>query len=352
MELSSKCRIFARKIANMTDLSIIIPVYQVEKYIRACVQSVFKQGLDDNRFELIIVNDGTVDRSMEVIADIIEQHNNVTVINQENQSLSVARNNGIAKAKGEYILMPDSDDLLIENSLKPLLEKALERKADLVVADFVVIENNDMPSFTGVVQPEFSIQEKTGQQFFLEDLNPRQCYVWRTLYRREFLLDNHISFIRGINYQDVPFTHKCYLKARRCIKASRVLYVYRLNRPGAATTRFTVNKSRSYSVAMASTWNLRQIMGLSPDVLFKLEEDVYTSFKALVYHTIYSINKRKDRKIVIDILKYEAPQLYFTHGVNQKLTSFMLKYLPYLYIELYYIYSLIVFKKVWKIWKK
>ena len=95
------------------DLSIIVPVYQVEQYIRPCIESIFNQGLDDDRFEVIIVNDGTKDRSMEVIADIIEQHKNVTVFNQENQSLSVARNVGIATAEGEYILMPDSDDMLV-----------------------------------------------------------------------------------------------------------------------------------------------------------------------------------------------------------------------------------------------
>ena len=99
----------------MTKLSIIVPVYNVEKYIRPCIESLFYQGLDDADFEVIIVNDGTPDKSMEMIADIIQQHDNITVINQENQGLSVTRNNGIALAKGDYILMPDSDDLLIDN---------------------------------------------------------------------------------------------------------------------------------------------------------------------------------------------------------------------------------------------
>ena len=102
----------------MTKLSIIIPVYNVEKYIRPCMESIFRQGLDEDDYEVIIVNDGTPDKSMEVIEDIIAAHANITVINQKNLSLSVARNNGIAAAKGEYILMPDSDDFLIENSLK------------------------------------------------------------------------------------------------------------------------------------------------------------------------------------------------------------------------------------------
>ena len=104
----------------MLKLSIIVPVYNVEKYIRPCIESIFKQGLDDEDFEVIIVNDGSTDKSMDMIADIIPLHRNITVINQENKSLSVARNNGLAIAKGEYIIMPDSDDLLIENSL-PIL---------------------------------------------------------------------------------------------------------------------------------------------------------------------------------------------------------------------------------------
>ena len=326
------------------DLSIIVPVYNVEKYVRPCIESIFRQGIDESRFEVIIVNDGTLDRSMEVIDDIVKSHSNITVINQENQSLSVARNVGITAAKGEYILMPDSDDLLVENSLLPLLDKAVESKADLVVADFIAIEDKDMPNFKGVVQKEFTVQEMTGQQFMVK-LDPHYFYVWRTLYRRGFLITNHISFIRGINYQDVPFTHRCYLKAQRCLKASWLLYIYRLNRPGAATTIFTVEKSRSYSIAMAVTWNLRQVMGLSSAILYKLEEDVYASFCNMVYHTIHNLKKRKDRNKVIDILKYEAPHLNFKHGFRQKLTTFMLRNWPYLYIELYYIYGQIIFKK-------
>ena len=76
-------------------LSIIVPVYKVEKYIRPCIESIFKQGLDDADFEVIIVNDGTPDKSMEIIADIIAAHQNITVINQENQGPSMARNNAM-----------------------------------------------------------------------------------------------------------------------------------------------------------------------------------------------------------------------------------------------------------------
>jgi len=129
----------------MKQLSIIIPIYNVEKYVFECVDSVFRQGLDEDVFEVIIVNDGTEDKSMVAIGELISTHHNITVLNQENQGLSVARNNGMAIATGEYIFMPDSDDLLFDNSLKTVLELALSTKADIVVTDF--IQMNDMKSW-------------------------------------------------------------------------------------------------------------------------------------------------------------------------------------------------------------
>ena len=152
-------------------LSIIVPVYNVENYIRPCMESIFRQDLDENTFEVIIVNDGTEDRSMEVIQDIIEQHKNITVLNQENQGLSVARNNGIAKAKGEYVLMPDSDDLLIENSLKPLLEKAIETRVDLVVADFIALKDQEIKEMHLHIpkQPTPVYIEKTGERLIVDN---------------------------------------------------------------------------------------------------------------------------------------------------------------------------------------
>ena len=77
------------------QLSILVPVYKVEKYIRPFFESIFRQGLPDDCYEIIVVNDGTPDRSMEVVADLLEQHDNTIVINQENQVLSVARNNAL-----------------------------------------------------------------------------------------------------------------------------------------------------------------------------------------------------------------------------------------------------------------
>ena len=330
----------------MINLSVIVPVYNVESYIRPCFESLFKQGLDDGDFEVIIVNDGTPDRSMEMIADIVGQHNNITVINQKNQGLSVARNNGIAAAKGEYILMPDSDDILIEYSLKPLLERALESKVDLLVADFVVMDDQEIGAkqHLALRQPEPVFVEKTGRQLFLEDLNPYHCYVWRTLYRREFLISQNLSFYPGIRYQDVPFTHECYLKAKRGIMTNRFLNIYR-KWPGSATSVYKIENTKNFIIAIGLTWNLRKTDGLSSDMLYKLEEDVYISFRLLIYNILGFCKQKSEREGLMDYLNIHAPDLNFTHSFLQRLITMMIKRMPHTFINLYYKYAQIAFRK-------
>ena len=246
------------------DLSIIVPVYNVEKYVRTCIESIYKQGLDEKSFEVIIVNDGSTDHSMEMITDIIAAHQNIAVINQENQGLSDARNNGIKVAKGEYILMPDSDDILIEDSLKPLLEKTLETKVDLVIADFLTMTDEEIDDFykKEFKQPEPQFKKVVGEQIYLELLNPHQCFVWRTLYRREFLVTENLTSYPGIRYQDIPFTHECYLKANNCIRTNILLNIYR-KWPGSSTNAYKFDNTKHFITAIALTWKLRQIEGLS-----------------------------------------------------------------------------------------
>ena len=335
----------------MIKLSIIVPVYNVERYIRPCIESIFKQDLDEECFEVIIVNDGTPDHSMEMIEDIIQQHNNITVINQENLSLSVARNNGIAAAKGEYILMPDSDDLLIENSLKPLLEKALETKADLMVANFMTMNDDEIEqtNLSTLQQPTIEFTMKTGRDLFLQDMSPFQCYVWRNLYRREFITSNNISFYPGIRYQDIPFTHECYLKANNGIRTNIVLNIYR-RWPGSSTRAYTLNNSRHFITAIALTWKLRQMEGLSSDMVYKIEENVYISLRLMLYHTIHGIKRKKDRYVLTNYINFQAPELYFTHSFKQRLTSMMIKKMPHLFINAYYLYNKIKLK--YYTWKK
>ena len=325
----------------MIPLSIIVPVYNVEKYIKPCIESIFRQGLDEDSFEVIIINDGTKDCSIEVIQDIISQHQNITVIHQENQGLSVVRNNGIAVAKGEYILMPDSDDLLIENSVPKLLEAALSTKADLIVADFMKMADEEIEHITTNPPQQktvFEYQEKTGEQLFLEDLNPHQCYVWRTMFRREFLIENNITFYPGIYIQDVPFTHECYIKAQKCLRTSWLLNIYRKGHE-SVTFCFNEKKEKDFCMAIAKTWELTRISGLSSAIQDKLRDDVYTSFTVMICSTVHSLKNSSERIEVIDFLGKHAPDLRFRNGFKQKFVSLIYRTMPHTFMHLRYLYG-------------
>lgn len=324
----------------MIKLSIIVPVYNVEKYIRPCFESIFKQGLNDDEYEIIIVNDGSTDRSMDMIVDIIKQHSNITIISQDNQGLSVARNNGIRIAKGEYILMPDSDDMLIENSLPPLLAIALKTKVDLVVADFIKIDADDTYS-TLYNQNGCNYHVKQGIDIFLEDLNPDECYVWRTLYKKEFLINNNISFVPGVRYQDVPYTHECFLKANNCIRTNWLLNIYRVGRTGSATESFNEKKASEYVTVIAKTWELRYLNGITPKITRKIEDDVYRSFSALIFFLSRNRNQINNSKI-FNLIKSKIPNLHFYNNPKQILSTFLFYTSPMILIWFRRFYSVCI----------
>ena len=316
------------------DLSIIVPIYNVEKYVRSCMESIFKQGLEEPRYEVIIVNDGSTDKSMEMIADITQQHKNITIINQENLSLSVARNNGIAIAKGEYIMMPDSDDLLIENSLPILLDKALETKADIVEANYLILNNNEIEQLSNdrVKQPNLVIKNMTGVEL-LKEL--KACYVWNKLYRRNFILQNHLSFIPGIRFQDIPFTNECYLKATNCIKTNLLLNIYRRGHLSASAPNF-FNKEKAHDLctAIAATWELSKNEVITPEAKGAVKKNLLTIYYNLMYRLMKFIDNGTDRVEIMHFLYSKAPDLRFSDNNTQRLGSWLSRKAPRLYLAI------------------
>ena len=322
------------------DLSIIVPIYNVEKYVRTCIESIYRQGLDEKKFELIIVNDGTEDHSMEVIADIFLQHSNIIVINQENQGLSVARNNGMAIAKGDYILMIDSDDLLIDNSVKILLEKAFETKAEVVTADYLQMNNEEIEAILSETfqnkNKKLIFEELIGEDFLKEDFCRN---IWRNLYRRDFLQCNNISFIPGITAQDVPFANECYLKAKKCIKAQWPLLIYRWGNPTQTTMHFTFKKAQDLCIVIQSIWGFTRISSLSTVVRQKQIGITFAYFYRLISATTYGHIKELSTQFeIIDYMKQLEPGLTFKNGAKQKICTYMYQNMPHTLIRFYHVF--------------
>ena len=227
--------------------------------------------------------------------------------------------------------MPDSDDLLIDNSLSVLLEKALETKADLVVADFLIMNDEEIAATKDIPQKEAIFKEKTGEKLFLEDLNPHQCYIWRTLFRKDFIINHKMSFVPGVCYQDVPFAHECYIKAKKCLRTHWILNIYRTNRVGSASYSFTEKKAKDFCIVIAKTWELTRIEGLSPQVLKRLKENNYVSFTSLSYSVLFGIKESSRRVAILKYLKQLVPDLAFENGTKEKILTFIFRNVPQLF---------------------
>ena len=125
------------------QLSIIIPVYDVEAYVSKCLDSVFAQGMDPALYEVIVINDGSPDNSKAIIESYLPKHSNLIFIDQENQGVSVARNRGLDIAKGSYIAFIDPDDCIELNSLPSILNKAIEWNIDVMYLDLKSCSEDD-----------------------------------------------------------------------------------------------------------------------------------------------------------------------------------------------------------------
>lgn len=311
-------------------LSIIVPVYNVEQYIRPCIDSIYKQGLSDNVFEVILVNDGTQDDSFGQINDLLEMHQNIHVIKQDNQGLSVARNIGMKYASGDYVLFVDSDDLLVENSLIRLFDQLSDNTVDLLIADFVKMTNEEINQKYIIVNEGNSIL-KSGKEAFLYDLDPRQCYVWRTIYKKSFLEKNKISFIPGIFFEDVPFTTECYLKADICIKSSILFYIYRQRRDSIVSS-VNIKKMIDMNRVIERLWMMRKELFLNRDLDKKMLNLIYVTFSLVMWYLSNTEDMKPYRRKIIVDLKNRIPDLCFSGTLKQQIVSMMFRHAPYLYV--------------------
>lgn len=296
------------------------------------MESVFGQHLDKD-YEVILVNDGTKDNSFYVIDNLIKAHDNIIVIEQENQGLSAARNTGLTKASGEYVLFLDSDDLLVNDTLSLLLQKAKESAADMIVADFIKLTDEQILSFHPKVISNVGVQEKNGWDFFVNDFNPQECYVWRTLYRRSFLEENHLSFIPGIYFEDVPFTTECYLKAEKCVRFPLLFYVYR-QRANSIVSSVNMKKVTDFNIVLEHLQAMRLEYSLPTNVAQKLSDTMFSAFSSAIWYLSHDKMLLARRKEYVEDLQKKDIPLKFTHGIKQHVISLLYRFMPNTYIML------------------
>lgn len=211
-------------------VSVIVPVYNVEEYIRECIKSIQVQTYSN--LEIIVVNDGTKDKSIEIIKDLIEKDSRIRVISQPNQGLSAARNTGIENATGKYVAMIDSDDKIKPDFIKHLFDVADSQNADIVRGSFRDFEGNIPRGWIA----DFTTNSNSGLNVLNKFLDNNTSFaVWSSLYSTHFLNTHNLRFTPGILLEDGDFTTRAYLQANRVVTTDYTDYQYRI-RPGSILT--------------------------------------------------------------------------------------------------------------------
>ncbi len=220
-------------------LSIVIPVYNVEPYIKRCLDSVVSLPIYD--YEIIIVNDGTKDRSIEIIKQFIPENNNIVIIDQENQGLGEARNTGLRHAKGEFVYFLDSDDYINSSAFQALFNKKLP-DVDVIIGDYNIEKNNSITQGSYKIETNTDIQSN-GVSFFLQFYRKNiNTMVWRSIYRRQFLISNNLFFIKGIFHEDLNWTPKVILKANKILYSPISFYYYQIRLGSIINSNLTEKK--------------------------------------------------------------------------------------------------------------
>lgn len=204
-------------------ISIIVPVYNVEKYINRCIETIIKQ--DYKNIEILLIDDGSTDESGNICDEFEKKYSNIKVIHQKNQGLSKARNVGIKMSSGKYIGFVDSDDYIERDMYDVLHKNMLKYDADISVCDYIKIAENMKSCKKSNINSKTIIYDemapKMKELLTEENLNN---YVWNKLYKRD-LFDKNM-FKEGAKFEDIDIMYKLFYEANRIVYTDYAAYNY------------------------------------------------------------------------------------------------------------------------------
>ena len=215
----------------MFKISVIVPVYNVEVYLRKCLDSLINQTLQD--IEIICVNDGSTDNSLDILLEYSQKDSRIKIISQENKGVSEARNTAINIAKGEYLSMVDPDDWVENNMLEVMYNKAVKENADIVEYDLfehrdLVIDSKKVRKLKIKCNPLIKMKIMHGLTYNWQDIKSDifniRAYCWNKLYKTN-LIKNKILF-EGRAGEDYYFCLEAFLTANKICYTNKKLYHY------------------------------------------------------------------------------------------------------------------------------
>lgn len=264
-------------------ISVIVPVYNVEKYLKACLKSLVNQTLKD--IEIICVNDGSTDNSPAILDEFAEKYPQVKIINKANGGISSARNTGIREAQGEYIGFVDSDDRVSKDFYKALYDCAKKYNSDIACSNIVRC---------GKIIRKYKLKYKK-EASYTDDYEklkianiPKHNYVWNKIYKRDALLNLNIYFPENMVYEDIYWSTPIICALKNLSVTTEGKYYYK-KRKGSITTQ----KSNEADCNFANTYLIKFLEDKNLTHLFdnhKIKKDKIKCCKITIFltNTYYS----------------------------------------------------------------
>lgn len=328
----------------MASISIILPVYNGEKYLENILSKILNQSFQD--FELLIINDGSVDNSLKICQKFSEKDNRIVVIDQKNSGICKSRNAGIECATGKYLVFVDQDDDISLNMLKCFFESAETNNADMVIGSKIInymylFSNGSTKCKTqNYIYDNTTVCDKVEIFNMLTNVNNEMklMHIWNCFYRKEIIIDNDIRFDEFFKYghEDTMFNFEYSMACNRINMISDVVYYYYRRQGVSTSTKFNDKYYEDYAYFVMKIKNKRQIRGIEESISNNLFS-FFFRFGLNVYYHYLLLGKLTfdDKKALLNSIfsnckGFQVREPDFSKSVKSKLYCRFLYTLYYL----------------------
>lgn|SRR5574344_209850 len=225
-------------------ISIIIPVYNSEKFLQECLKTVTGQSLKE--LEIICIDDGSTDNSLKILEDFAKKDNRIKILKSSQAGPSIARNLGLEQARGEFIGFVDSDDRIDLDFYEKLYNAAKENDAEIACASILKTYTNKNKFFIKYTKKE--VADEIYEKLSLAKMRTHN-YIWNKIYKHSALATSNIKFPEGLYFEDIVYTTKILYALKRLITVPDIKYYYR-NNPLSIVNRATKKKREDYKTAI------------------------------------------------------------------------------------------------------
>ena len=322
----------------MIKISLIIPVYNVEKYLEKCLSTCVNQDISIDEYEIIIVNDGTKDNSLNIVYEFEQKYRNIKVYSQENQGLSAARNKGLSLAKGEYVWFIDSDDWIKTNCMRRITDLCRSNSLDaLAISAANVIEDN-IEKRSKYITNEIHSGKEVLRKGVMTVCAPF------TIYKRSFLLEYELFFKQGIFHEDSEFTPRAYYFIKRILFLDDICYFVRQN-PTSITR--TPNPKKAFDCIIVA----KSLSVFSEDIDKNLKTQYNNLISLYLNNSLYNTfvmtkEKKNELNLFICEHKYLFKHLIRSNRLKYIMEGILFRIFPKKTVQVYQIIQKLNVKSV------